>query len=142
MLMLRIICMVFNYLVFVNNHDVVIENGTSNYFKKEKHNVGCHDNFNDPICVLNYPMLLVSTDDVLRNTSISFDLMIYKMTMHRKKVRLRYCFYALCCSLSCLSLIVILMDLGTPWEPDKKCMEHFLRKKEGSKNCPHGMCTS
>jgi hypothetical protein len=22
------------------------------------------------------------------------------------------------------------------------CIEHFPRKKEGPKNCPHGMCTS
>jgi hypothetical protein len=26
--------------------------------------------------------------------------------------------------------------------PNNKCMEHFPRKKEGAKNCPHGMCTS
>jgi hypothetical protein len=26
--------------------------------------------------------------------------------------------------------------------PYNKCKEHFTRKKEGPKNCPHGMCTS
>jgi hypothetical protein len=26
--------------------------------------------------------------------------------------------------------------------PHKKFMEHFPRKKEGSKNCAHGICTS
>jgi hypothetical protein len=25
--------------------------------------------------------------------------------------------------------------------PHKKCMEHFLWKKEGPRNFPHGMCT-
>jgi hypothetical protein len=25
--------------------------------------------------------------------------------------------------------------------PHKKSMEHFLRKKEGPRNLPHGMCT-
>jgi hypothetical protein len=26
--------------------------------------------------------------------------------------------------------------------PHKNFMEHFPRKKEGPKNCPHGICTS
>jgi hypothetical protein len=26
--------------------------------------------------------------------------------------------------------------------PHKKCMDHFPRKKEEEKNCPHCMCTS
>jgi hypothetical protein len=85
------------------NHDVVIENGTSNYFERGKHDVGCHDNFSDPICLLNYPMLTATTDYMQWNVFVCFNLMIYKNPMHRKKVRLRYCFM-LCVALCHVSV--------------------------------------
>jgi hypothetical protein len=67
-------------------------------------------------------MLLATTDYVQGHAFVCFNLMIYKIPMHRKKVRLCYCFYALCCSLSCFSLIIILIDLSIPWDPSKKCV--------------------
>jgi hypothetical protein len=125
------------------NHNDMIENGTSNYFERGKHDVGCHDNFSDPLCVLKYPMLLAPTDYMQWYAFVLFAFMIYKMSMHRKKVKFRcYCFYALCCSLSYFSLTIILIDLRTQWDLGVWCMEHFLSKEEGSKNCPHGMCNS
>jgi hypothetical protein len=55
-------------------------------------------------------------------------LVIYKMSMHRKKVRLRcYYFHILWCSLPCFSLTIILMI--TPWDPG--IMYGAFYKEEG-----------
>jgi hypothetical protein len=111
--------------VCVCNHDAMIEKGTSNFFERGKHVLDYHDNFSDPLCMLNYPMFLAISDDMHWHVFNCYVLMIYKMTMHMKKVILCcYCFSALCCSLSCFSLIITLVDLSTPWDPSG----HFPRK--------------
>jgi hypothetical protein len=52
------------------------------------------------------------------STSICCDLFTYKIPMHSKKVKLRCCkFYTWCCSISCSTLIITLIDLTTPWDP-------------------------
>jgi hypothetical protein len=100
------------------NHDVMIENSTRNYFERGKHALDCYDDFYDPLYLLNYPIMIVPARYMQSHAFICYDVMIYKMPMHRKKVRLRcYCLYALCCSLPCFNSIIILMDLGTPWDP-------------------------
>jgi hypothetical protein len=100
--------------IHICNHDVMIENSTSNYFERGKHALDSYD----PLYVLNYHIMLVPTDNMQWHTFGCCDLFIYKMLMHRKKVRLRcYCLYALCCSLSCFSLIITLVDLNIPWDP-------------------------
>jgi hypothetical protein len=48
----------------VCNHDAMIEKGTSNFFERGKHVLDYHDNFSDPLCMLNYPMFLAITDDM------------------------------------------------------------------------------
>jgi hypothetical protein len=108
----------------------------NNCFEREKHVIDCHDDFSDPLCMLNYPLMLVPNDDMQRHAFICYGLMIYKMPIHRKKVILCYRFYALCCSLSCFSLNIILIELRTPWDPGKKCMEHFARNKEVNEELP------
>jgi hypothetical protein len=103
--------------IHVCNHDVMIENSTSNYFQSGKHALDFHDDFYDPLYMLNYAIMLVAASDMQRHAFLCYDFIIYKMPMHRKKVRLRcYCLYALCCSLSCFSLTIILMHLSTPWD--------------------------
>jgi hypothetical protein len=71
--------------------------------------------------MLNYPMFLAISDDMHWHVFNCYVLMIYKMTMHFRC----YCFSALCCSLSCFSLIITLVDLSTPWDPSG----HFPRKE-------------
>jgi hypothetical protein len=51
------------------------------------------------------------------SNSIYCDLLTYEMSMYRKKVRLWGClFYALCCSLPLLNLLVISIGLRTRWD--------------------------
>jgi hypothetical protein len=110
------------------NHDIMIDNGTNHYLERGECAIVCHNNSNDPVYVKICPMMLVSNDNMQWHKFIYCDLFIYKMPMHRKKVRLHcYCFYVLSCSLSCFILISILMELKTTWDPGKKCMEHFPR---------------
>jgi hypothetical protein len=113
----------------------MIDNGTSHYLERGEYAIDCHDNSNDPLYVKIYSMMLVSNDNMQWHTFCCCDFFIYTMPMYRKKVRLRcYCFYALSCSLSYFSLIIILMELRTTWDPGKKCMEHFPSIRREQKN--------
>jgi hypothetical protein len=106
----------------------MIDNVTSHYLERGEYAIDCHDNSNDPIYVKIYSMMLVSNGNMQCHTFCCCDFFIYKISMHRKKVRLCcYCFYALSCSLSCFSPCIILMEFRTTWDPGKKCMEHFPR---------------
>ena len=50
--------------------------------------------------------------------SIFYNSIIYKMPMHRKKVRIKICWiYALWFILSSLKILKILIGLITPWDP-------------------------
>jgi len=58
-----------------------------------------------------------------------YNSIIYKMPMHRKKVRIKICWiYASWFILSSLKLLNFLIVLITPWDPGI-IMEHFPRKK-------------
>jgi hypothetical protein len=70
----------------------MIENGTSNYFERGEHAIHCHGNFSDPLYVKICPMMLDPNDDMQWHTFVCYDLFIYKMPMHGKKVRLHCCF--------------------------------------------------
>ena len=71
-----------------------------------------------PLYVLNNYKLQSPTVNMHWYTSICCALVIYKMPMHRKKVRLRCCcLYALCCSLLCSNMNITLIGLSTPWDP-------------------------
>jgi len=149
----------------VCNHDLDIENITSNYFERGKHANECHYSYNDPLCMKNsmnlhawngynvrlaarecnyyerggdkcplyasnYYMLCSPTDNMQRYDSTCSYLVIYKIPMHRKKVRLRcYCFNILCCFLPCLNLNIILIGMSTPWDPG--IMHGALPKEKG-----------
>jgi hypothetical protein len=73
-------------------------------------------------------MFHLPTDDVQRYASIY--LVIYKIPMHRKKVRLHcYCFHILCSFFPCFNLNIILIGMNTPWDPS--IMYGTLSKEEG-----------
>jgi hypothetical protein len=73
-------------------------------------------------------MMCSHINDMQCYTSTCCYLVIYKMPMHRKKVRLCcYCFHILWCSIPCFSLTIILMI--TPWNPG--IMYGALSKGEG-----------
>jgi hypothetical protein len=54
---------VYEYEIPCCKNDTMIENGTSDYFERGKHSIGCHDNSNDPLDMLKY-LILVPTVDV------------------------------------------------------------------------------
>ena len=69
-----------------------------------------------PYACENY-RLYTSTGNMRGYTFGCWDSFIYKMPMHRKKVRLRcHCFHILCCFLPCFDLIIILIGMSTPWD--------------------------
>ena len=71
-----------------------------------------------PLYVTNNYKLHSCTDNMHWNMSLCCDLFNYKVSMHRKKVRLRCCIlYAFCCSLSCFSWAITMIDESTPWDP-------------------------
>ena len=86
----------------------------------------------------NNHMLQVNIVNMHWETSIYGDSFIYKMPMHRKKVRLRcYYFCVLFFSQLGFNLTIILIGLRTPWDPGIM-HEHFPRKRDTSKyKFPH-----
>jgi hypothetical protein len=73
-------------------------------------------------------MMCSHTNDMQWYASTWFYLVIYKILIHRKKVRLCcYYFHILRCSLPCFSLTIILMI--TPWDP--RIMYGALSKEKG-----------
>jgi hypothetical protein len=141
------------------NHDAMIKNDIGNYFERGKHATECLNKSNDPLYVTKISKLLYSnvhaikfsfsnynyyerggvtssnemmcshTNDMQWYASTFCYLVIYKMPMHRNKVRLCcYCFHILWCSLPCFGLTIILMN--TPWNP--RIMYGKLSKKEGT----------
>jgi hypothetical protein len=91
----------------------------------------------NPLYANNY-MLQVNIVNMHWETSIYGDSFIYKMPMHRKKVRLRcYYFCVLFFSQLGFNLTIILIGLRTPWDPGIM-HEHFPRKRDTSKyKFPH-----
>jgi hypothetical protein len=80
------------------NHDIMIDNGTSHYLERGEHAIDCHDNSNDSLYFKFCHMMLAPNDNMLRHTSVCCDFFIYKMPIHRKKVRLGcYCLYVALC---------------------------------------------
>jgi hypothetical protein len=87
----------------------------------------------NPLYVTNNYMLQVNIVNMHWETSIYGDSFIYKMPMHRKKVRLRcYYFCVLFFSLLGFNLTIILIGLKAPWDPGI-IHEHFPRKRDTSK---------
>ena len=83
-----------------------------------------------PLYVTNNYMLQVNIVNMHWETSIYGDSFIYKMPMHRKKVRLRcYYFCVLFFSQLGFNLTIILIGLRTPWDPG--IMHGTLPKEEG-----------
>ena len=62
--------------------------------------------------------------------SVCYNSIIYKMPMHRKKVRIKICWiYASLFILSSLKLLKLLIGLITPWDPGRSLWNIFLGKK-------------
>jgi hypothetical protein len=115
------------------NHDAMIKNDVGNYFERGKHANECHDKINDSLYVpkisklhdsnihtikssFSNDIMHTPTNDMQWYASSYWYLVLYKMPMHRKKMRLCcYCFHILWCSLPCFSSTIILMI--TPWDP-------------------------
>ena len=91
-----------------------------------------------PLYVANNYKLQVSTVNMYWEISIYCASFIYKMPMHRKKVR--FCCYYFCVlffSLLGLNLNIILIGLITPWDPGIM-HEHFPRNRDTAKfKLPH-----
>ena len=103
--------------------DYMVEfiSSTCNYYKR-----GGNKN---PLYATNKYMLQVTTVNMRGEISTYCDSFIYKMPMHRKKVRLRcYYFCVLFFSLLGFNLTIILIGLRAPWDPGI-CMKHFPRKR-------------
>jgi hypothetical protein len=52
------------------NYESMIENGTKNYCERGKHAIGSHDNSNDRLYMLKYPMMLILIIDMQWHASI------------------------------------------------------------------------
>ena len=86
-----------------------------------------------------------STDNIRWYALIYCDLFIYKMPMHRKKIRLRcYLIYASWCVLSCFKVLNILIGLITPWDPGilLSCFLSNNEKGRIKKHYSHNICPS
>jgi hypothetical protein len=91
-----------------NSHTIKIPSSNCNYYERGG------DKY--PLYASSNGMRYSHTNDMQCYASTCCYLVIYKMSMHRKKVRLPYyCFHILWCSLPCFCLITILMN--TPWYP-------------------------
>ena len=102
---------------------------TCNYYKR--------GGTKNPLYASNKYMLQVTTVNMHFEISIYCDSFIYKMPMHRKKVRLRcYYFYVWFFSLLGFNLTIILIGLRAPWDPGI-CMKNFPRKKGTTFKLPH-----
>ena len=91
-----------------------------------------------PLYATNNYGLQVTIVNMHWETSIYCDSFIYKMPIHRKKVRLRcYYFCVLFFSQLGFNLTIILIGLRTPWDPGIM-HEHFPRKRDTPKfKLPH-----
>jgi hypothetical protein len=70
------------------------------------------------------------TVNMLWYTLIGCDSFIYKIPMHRKKVRLRYyLLHTLCCLLMCFKVLNIFIGMITPWDPGL-LLSYITYKKE------------
>ena len=102
---------------------------TCNYYKR--------GGTKNPLYASNKYMLQITTVNMHCEISIYCDSFIYKIPMHRKKVRLRcYYFCVLFFSLPGFNLTIILIGLRPPWDPGI-CMKNFPRKKGTTFKLPH-----
>ena len=93
-----------------NSHTIKFSSSNWNYHKRGgyKHPLYANDNYK----------LHLPTIDMLWYTSIGCNLFIYKIPMHRKKVRLRYyLLHISCCMLMCFKVLNIFIGMITPWDP-------------------------
>ena len=124
-------------------------NGYNNIFASSKCNYYERGGDKSPLYVTNNHMLQVNVVNMHWETSIYGDSFIYKMPMHRKKIRLR-CYYlcVLFFSLLSFNLIIIFIGVRTLWDPGiilgrpflrttGACMEHFPRMKGTTFKLPH-----
>jgi hypothetical protein len=93
-----------------NSHTIKFSSSNCNYYER--------GGYECPLYVTNNYMMHSPTNNMQWHTSICCDLSIYKMPMHRKKVRIRcYYFCVLCCFLPCFNFTIILIGMSTPWDP-------------------------
>ena len=142
------------------NHDIKLDIDLNNYFERGKHANKLQNKFNDPHYVPKLSKLEDSIGYMIKYTSTTCNYyergsdknplyatknyglqvnivnmhwetsFIYKMPMHRKKVRLRYYYFCvLFFSQPGFNLTIILIGLRTPWDPG--IMHGTLPKKEG-----------
>ena len=63
---------------------------------------------------------------------------IYKMPMHRKKVRIHcYLIHVLWCVPLCFKMFNILIGMITPWDPGILLSSFLSNNKEGEDLCPY-----
>jgi hypothetical protein len=103
-----------------NIHTIEFTPSNCNYYERGGVKNPFYASSNDIMCS--------PTNDMQWHTSTYCYLVIYKIPMHRKKVRICcYYFHILWCSLPCFSLTIILMI--TPWDPG--IMYGKFSKEEG-----------
>ena len=93
-----------------NSYVVKFASNACNYYQRGGDKCTIYDNNNYKL----HP----PTDNMHWSNPTCCDLFIYKMSMHRKKVRHHCCIlYAFCCSPSCFSWTITLIDVSTQWDP-------------------------
>ena len=93
-----------------DSHTINFSSSNCNYYERGgyKHPLYANDNYK-----LHLPSI-----DMLWYTPIGCDSFIYKIPMHKKKVRLRYyLLHTLCCLLMCFKVLKIFIGMITPWDP-------------------------
>jgi hypothetical protein len=93
-----------------NSHFVKFSSSNCNYYER--------GGYECPLYETNNYKLHLPTVDMHCYTLIGCDSFIYKIPMHRKKVRLRYYLLnTLRCALLCFKLLDVFIGMITPWDP-------------------------
>jgi hypothetical protein len=93
-----------------NSYTINFPSSKCNYYERGgyKHPLYANDNYK----------MHLTTVDMLWYTLIGCDSFIYKIPMHRKKVRFRYyLLHISCCVLMCFKVSNIFIGMITPWDP-------------------------
>jgi hypothetical protein len=114
-----------------NSHFIKISSSNCDYYEKGGYECPLYDTKNYK---LHLPIV-----DMHSYTLIGCDSFMYKISMHRKKVRLRYyLLHTLWCALLCFKLLNMFIDMITPWDPSI-LLTHIIsnNKKAQSRRITH-----
>jgi hypothetical protein len=106
-LMILFVCQKISMLHDSNNHTIKLYSSNGNYYER--------GGYECPLYVTNNYKLHLPTVDMHWYTLIGCDSFMYKIRMHRKKVRFHhYLLHTLWCVLICFKVFI---GMITPWDP-------------------------